>query len=774
MNLRQICQSERYARLTDSEYLLFKKEMGSIEIHNMEPYFLDIISKNIKVTNNCNSMVAYLCGITDEKPVRSINYKGGTSPDIDTDISRVKRQEVLDYIKQKYGESNVAGISTYGIMWAKGAVRLAAKALGYSMETENKVANLVPDLKQGRNWTIDEALAESSELKALYDSDDDAEKIINYAKKIDGIYSNRSQHAAGYIISDRAINDILPTWYNTENFPVVEASMSEVEALSLLKADFLGLSTLDVIDTTLKFIKQRHNVNIDIDNLPDDDSKTLKLLSTGNLMGIFQLEGRDISNYTKLFKPTKFMDIVLISSGYRPGPIQFMHNILKIRHKDSMVDETEIPGNRFPIIKEILKDTYGYFIFQEQLMKVVQLIAGYTDTEADEFRKIISKKIRDKLPKERERFFEKAAQHGMTTKETEDLWDQMIDFANYAFNLSHGVAYSLITYTTAYLKAHYPVEFYAANILSDINNQEKVNLFIADAKAFNIDILPPDINESNAEFSIINDKVIRFGIGGIKYVGMNTAQQFISERTANGKYSSVSHFIARNNPRSNVLNMLIIAGAFNSIADKSVLLDHNDTYNMHNYEALLEYIKYAKEKQWILSYEREVIAFPIAKQISDFDNMLMEQEALGMNIQYNVFNILNNNVSRIVKDHPYAIICKIGTVKPFKSAKGCKASAITDEGHSIDILIFSNLYNKVKKALDNKDKTLFAITNYKYMDDGAIACNKILTISIPNSENSKYIVNLEDFTVNDLGNIKHENGFFVFKNRYCNMYSQNI
>lgn len=317
--LRNLCESsKRYTTLDSDEFAAYKKEIGSIELHNLEDYVLYLYNNNIHVDNTCNSLVAYLINIADKRPTINIAYKGGTLPDVDTDIADNKRQEVIKYIFNKYGMDKVAGIGAYGIMWAKGAVRNAGRALGYDVAFVDQVAKLIPELEQGRNWHVDEALERSAELRKLCETDPNAKDIIDWASRLDGTINNKTQHAAGFVITEHPIWTLGSTWINNEGLPVLEFTDKEAESLSMVKSDFLGLRTLTIIADTFELIRQRHGKVYQMKDVPLDDASTYKLFATGNLLGIFQLEGKSISGYTQKFKPVNLMDVTLISAGYRP------------------------------------------------------------------------------------------------------------------------------------------------------------------------------------------------------------------------------------------------------------------------------------------------------------------------------------------------------------------------------------------------------------------------------------------------------------------------
>lgn len=691
-NLRQLClKSPRLNEIDD--YMAFRKEIGAIELHKLEGYFLDIYNKKIKVTNTSNSIVAYLIGITDEKPKGSLRYKGGALPDIDVDVSDKHRDKVVDYIISKYGDNATSGIGAHGYFWAKNSIRFVGKALGYDLDLVTQVANAVPPLKQGKNWHIDEAVKESEELRALMAKNPAAKEIVHWSSKIDGTIGNVTQHAAGIVITDTDLNCAVPMWRNPKGNAVAEFEMGEIEDLGFVKADLLGLRTLTVIEDCLNLINSRHNTNLTVDNIPLDDVKTFNYLSTGLLMGIFQLEGEDISDFTKRFAPKDLQDVVLISAGYRPGPLQFLDEILTIRNGGQW-KKIEPTGVKFPIISDVLSNTSGYLIYQEQIQKVVELLADYSDVEADEFRKTISKKIHEKMVKEKVRFSKKAKEKGMSDKDINELWQQMEDFASYSFNYSHALAYSVITVKTAYLKAHYPVEFYTANIMNEMQNQEKVTSIIEEANLNGIKILGPDINESNADFTIVDSKTIRFGLSGISEVGRAASDPIIEERTNNGPFKSLSDLIWRCSVRSNVVKKMIYAGCFDTIGKRSQYLYEYEPGVMFVDNVIDLCSEMKKRSIEPINIEDEVFILPDISEYTLSRLIYLEKISTGLYISSSPFKIYRHLIDRAVEKGGYAGL--ITAITPFKSGTGGAISLKLPGGFSLACLAFRQQWTNIK------------------------------------------------------------------------------
>ena len=700
MKLRQIClQSDR---IDEISFAAFKKEIGAIEIHGLEDYFFAIIKSGKKVSNKCGSIVAYLCNITDDKPFGDMKWKGGSVPDIDMDFESERRKEVVTYLKHKYGLSRVANIGTHQKMYAKAAVRRVAKALGYSVQTGDMIAKLIPDPKQGVNWLIGEAIEESSQLREAIRTNHEVREVVKWTERIEGLVVARSQHAAGILIADKNIKELAPM-FEVNGDIVSELTGPEMELMGMLKMDILGLKTLDIIEDALSLIKSRRKIDLDIDAIDLNDDRIFKLMSTGNLLGVFQLEGSGISAFTKEFKPTKFMDISLISSIYRPGPMQYIKDVLKVKRGEV---NPNTHSNKYPLLKPILSETYEMFIYQEQVQQMVQILAGYNDSEADEFRKIVSKKLKDKMPKEKERFSAKAIEKGMKPMVVDSLWEEIEDFSSYCFNKSHSVAYSVLSAQTAYLKARYPVEFYVANIIQETGEMDKVAALINEARQLGIYVLLPDINESNAIITIVNDKVIRFGLGGIKGVGESASSPIIEERESGGKFTDIVDFVLRVKPKSNVLKALISAGAFDSLHIRKQLMDNEFEY----VNKLNDLISYISSKNEDIGFLKEIAPRPVySMNYTIAELMALEEEYTGMQLSCNLFELHKNRISKYKQDYKARELGILTEIIPWKSGKGGGMTVLTTDNQVMKGIYFLRDKKSDPSALKGKLVTF----NYK-------------------------------------------------------------
>jgi len=725
--LRELCLSS--SRLSEIDYAAFRKEIGAVEIYNMEGYFLALKKKGIKVTNDQNSTIAYLIGITDEKPTGLPKYIGGTSPDIDIDFDKDKRDEVVSYIKNKYGPSHVARIGTFNRMYAKSAIRYVGKALGYEFDFIDKLANMVPDPVQGTNWTIDSLLSLNEDFKTIYEKDSNAKRVIDLARKMEGLISSRSTHAAGIIISNEPLYETIPIW-ESEGEIITECDMNEVEALGFLKVDMLALKTLSVIEKTLKLIEKNHGIKLSLEDIPINDSESYELISSGNLLGIFQFEGDSITKFIKQFKPKQFSDIVLISAGFRPGPMDFLFSILKIRNnqKPDIIPQAE----RFPVLKSVLQSTYGYFIYQEQIQKTVQLIAGYSDQEADEFRKIVAKKQKAKMVKEKERFRDKAMQIGMTEEEIDQLWNEMESFSAYAFNLSHAVSYSIITAKTAYLKAHYTDEFYAANLIFESNDLQKMTEFIYEARNFGIEVYPPDVNESETEFTVVGHNRIRFGLSGIKGLGSD-AQVLLEQRQKGGPFKSLSDLIIRTGIKTNSLTALAKAGCLERFLTRAQLLHVENDLSFIEY--LSEAVHLLREKDYLFRIPKhdEILDVPLEFDYPIEKRLDFEYEVTNMWFTSTLGDVYRKEIEEFLSDKDKRYLCTVGFIvshKKFKNGRGLTLlfRSIYQQD-PITLFVFNNVYEKLKadKFKLHYYNKLIGIKYRRFKDSYAVEDLKVLS-----------------------------------------------
>ncbi len=614
---------ERYPDDDGTARARMEYELSVIEQMGYVDYFLIVsdyvlwaISKGISVGpgrgSGVGSIVTYCIYITNVDPLkygllfeRLLNPERVSMPDIDIDFEDNRRQEVIDYVTQKYGKDHVVQIITFGTLAARGVVRDVARVMDLPYSFADNIAKMIPAAPK---VTLDSALAASKELKALYDSDKKVHKLIDMGKKLEGLPRHSSTHAAGVIICASPADELVPLAKGSDESIVTQFPAPTLESLGLLKMDFLGLRTLSVIKDAAEFAGRRKNTDasdttsIDMESIDLNDPQTLSMISSGHTSGVFQLESSGMQSFMKDLKPDCFEDIVAGIALYRPGPMQFIPTYIKGKNDKSGIKYLS------PELEPILKSTYGCIIYQEQVMQIVQQLGGYSMGRADEVRRAMSKKKFSIMEKERSNFIygnEKenvpgCISRGIGEKTAAEIYDSLISFANYGFNKSHSVSYAVLSMQTAWLKTHYPVEFEAALFTSVIDFPPKLAVYMADAAAMGIKILPPDINEGGVGFTplittdIKSDRPyiggIRYALTAIKGIGFNVVKDIVEERKRGGKYQSLSDFLERlflyhkESCNKRVIENLIHAGALDCLGG------HRKQY-IHSYARILEQIQ---------------------------------------------------------------------------------------------------------------------------------------------------------------------------------------
>ncbi|HDY72788.1 MAG TPA: DNA polymerase III subunit alpha [bacterium] len=532
------------------------------------------------------SLVSYLLNITSIDPLkyellfeRFLNVGRNELPDIDLDFTDRRRSEVIEYVTEKYGKDRVAQIITFGTMAARAVIRDVGRALSYPYSYCDQIAKMIPF---GHN--LEETLAKIPEFRQLYETDIKAEKLINLAKKLEGVARHASTHACGIVISAKPLDNIIPLQHPTQNKNeiITQYEMHAVEDLGLLKMDFLGLKNLTIIEDTLARIYAIHKKKIDIENLPLNDRQTYKLLQKGKTVGVFQMESGGFQRYLKQLKPDEFEDIIVMIALYRPGPIALIPEYIARKQNKSRVEYIH------PKLKEILKKTYGLPVYQEDLMFIAQRLAGFSLSEADILRKAIGKKIEKLLLEQKQKLIKGMKENGIEDGVARKIWEWILPFARYGFNRSHSAAYATIAYQTAYLKTHYPVEFMSALLTSEKSDVERIGFLIDECKKMGIEVLPPDINESWRNFGVIpHKKQMRFGLFAIKNVGEGIVNTIVNERKSNGPFQSINDFILRISSKDlnkKSLESLIKAGVFDRFAERNQLLHNLERFLSWNRE----------------------------------------------------------------------------------------------------------------------------------------------------------------------------------------------
>ncbi len=522
------------------------------------------------------SLVAYALNITDLDPIeydlifeRFLNPgRKSSMPDVDVDFCMEGRDDVIQYVMDKYGKENVAQIITFGKMQARAVIRDVGRVMGIPYAEVDRIAKLIPNTL---NISLDQALKQEPRLEEEVRKDPRIESLFNIAKSLEGLSRHASTHAAGVVISNKSLTEYLPLYRGPNGEVMTQYPMKEVEAIGLVKFDFLGLKTLTVVNHAIQLIEKDRGVKIELPQIPLDDPKVFALLGSGSTLGIFQLESSGMKDLLIKLKPENFREIIALVALYRPGPLRsgMVDEFIKRKHgKESIRYDTKA-------LEEILKDTYGVIVYQEQVMRIASSLANFSLEDADILRRAMSKKDPKEMEMQKETFLEGARKNRIHPSKAEKIFDQMSKFAEYGFNKSHSAAYALIAYQTAFLKARYPIEFMAALLTSEVQNAEKIVKYIAECREMGIPILPPDINESYRNFAVIGNQ-IRFGLAAVKNVGDAAIDAIITEREEKGKFQSLFDFCRRVDLRKvnrRVVESLIKCGAFDfSNAHRSQML----------------------------------------------------------------------------------------------------------------------------------------------------------------------------------------------------------
>ena len=581
------------------------------------------------------SIVSYALGITNIDPLkhnlifeRFLNPDRISMPDIDIDFCVERRGQVIDYLKSVYGEESVTQIITFGKMNARAVIRDVGRVMSYSYSEVDKIAKMIPE---GPKVTLDQALKQNSDLRTV--SQTNYKDLIDNAKVLEGMTRHASIHAAGVVVAPGDLTDFVPLYRSSQGDVTTQYDMKELESIGLLKMDFLGLRNLTVIDKTVDLIKQRFDKNIDIDEIDMEDPKVYELFAKGLTVGIFQFESAGMREFLKKLKPKGIDGLVAMNALYRPGPMQNIDRYIKRAHGKEKVEYVH------PLLEEALKETYGIIVYQEQVMQIANIIAGFTLSEADEMRRAIGKKISSLMDKMAEKFIEGAVKNGLSKAKAKKIFDLIDKFAQYGFNKSHSVAYSYIAYQTGWLKTHYTAEFMSANLTSEMNNTNKVVVLINECRKLNIKVQAPDINKSGINFEPLNDKEVSFGLNAVKNVGVKALEQFIEVRNNQGEFKSIFDFILKVDQRlvnKKVLESLILAGAFDSLnSNRAQLFEAVDL--AINYGNQVE--KHSNKDQInLFSEQEELVKIPELPLIEDWDNqekLSKEKEVLGIYVSGN-------------------------------------------------------------------------------------------------------------------------------------------
>ncbi len=712
------------------------------------------------------SIVSYCLGITTIDPVkyslifeRFLNPERVSMPDIDVDFCFERRQEVIDYVVRKYGKEKVVQIVTFGTMAARGVIRDVGRVLDIPYARVDSIAKMVPS---ELNITIDKALVSNPEFKALYDADDEVHNLIDMSRKLEGLPRHTSMHAAGVVICDKAASEYVPLAKANDGQITTQYTMTTLEELGLLKMDFLGLRTLTVIQNATKLIKASRGIELDVEKIDYDDKAVFDSISTGRTDGVFQIESAGMKSFMKELKPQNLEDIIAGIALYRPGPMDFIPQYLRGKNNKETITY------HCPQLEPILEPTYGCIVYQEQVMQIVRDLAGYTLGQSDLLRRAMSKKKDNVMREERANFvygnpeknIKGCINNGISEEIANKIYDEMIDFAKYAFNKSHAAAYAVVSYQTAYLKHYYPVEFMAALMTSVIANNSKVCEYTYTCRNMDINILQPDINEGEAEFSVTGNS-IRYGLNAIKSIGRSVLDAIVAERERNGLYRSLPDFIERNlnnDLKKNVVENLIKAGAFDSLGATRKQL-------MSVYQQMIDDIAGRKKK----SIEGQMTLFDFAAEdekaeyeiklpnVGEYDkDMLLayEKEVLGIYISGHPLEEYEGKMKRnitaktsdfvhdeetgevVVEDGRSVWIGGMITGKTMKTTKNNKMMAfitVEDLFGSVEVILFPRDYEANSRFINVDDKVFVkGRVQVSEEENGKMVCERIVPFdSIP-------------------------------------------
>ena len=683
------------------------------------------------------SLVSYTLGITNIDPAkyqllfeRFLNPERVSMPDIDVDFCFERRQEVIDYVVRKYGKDRVAQIVTFGTLAARGVLRDVGRVMDMPYAFVDSIAKMVP---QELNITLDRALKTNPEFKTLYDTNEQVKELVDMSMRLEGLPRHTSMHAAGVVISQKAVDEYVPLSRAQDGSLTTQFTMTTLEELGLLKMDFLGLRTLTVIQNAVRMAEQGHGCKIDVDHIDYNDKAVLDSLGTGKTDGVFQLESTGMKNFMKELKPQSLEDIIAGISLYRPGPMDFIPQYIRGKnHPETITYDC-------PQLESILEPTYGCIVYQEQVMQIVQKLAGYTLGRADLVRRAMSKKKAAVMQQERQNFvYGNEAEgvpgcisRGIQENVANKIYDDMIDFAKYAFNKSHAAAYAVVAYQTAWLKYYYPVEFMAALMTSVIDNSTKVSEYILTCRQMSIGILAPDVNESESAFSV-SGGAIRYGLNAIKSIGRPVIESIIAERKAGGPYVDLSDFIHRlpgKDVNKRVVENLIKSGAFDSFPAnrRQMMLIYGQIMDEAAQKKKTELAGQMSLFDFAAEEDKEAfkVKIPVVAEYSKGDLLAFEKEVLGFYISGHPLEEYEEQwkrgISHVttdflppeegelpkVHDGERATVGGMITAKTMKATKTNKMMAfitIEDLVGTVEVIVFPRDYEKIGKMLNVDDK----------------------------------------------------------------------
>ena len=734
----------RYGELNDEIKERIDRELGVIEFKGFPVYMLivgdliDFARRSDIYTNIrgsvAGSIVTYLLGITTVDPLRFklpferfLNPERPTAPDIDMDFADNRRDDVLDYARQKYGVKAVAQIGTFGTMAARGSIRDVTRALGFGYDLGDKMSKMIPMGSQGFAMTIERALGIEPELKKMYKKDADAKRIIDMAQRIEGSARHISVHAAGVVISPTRVDDYTPVQMDPKGGKIItQYDMHAVEDAGLIKFDFLGIRNLAILGDAVRLVKQIHDKVIVLEEVPVDDAKTFKMLAEGKTMGVFQMAGDGMTRYLRELNPTKIDDLNAMVALYRPGPMEMIPEYIKRKQNPRLIKYLD------PRMEKILDLSYGVITYQDDVMMIAIELAGYSWLEADKLRKAMGKKIPALMEEQKKKLMTGLLEHGLDQKKSDTLWSLIEPFAAYGFNKAHAASYGQVSYWTAYMKANYPVPYMTAILTAESGKTEKITEVIHECTKMGIEILPPDINESFNGFTVIETKAdvtqdggkIRFGLDTIKNFGHDIGQAIIDERKANGKFESMEDFLERiqhKNLTKKSLEALLMVGAMDSFGDRGKLIANMENLLAFNKSAKLQNTDQVSLFGGLASAPQAKLKLVDAEPATKDQKLLWEKELLGVYVSGHpldkfreVFDKAKFNIKKIKESGREGVtLVAAGIIEECKviltKAKQQKMAFVrlADMSGEIECVVFPKIYDEFKDLLETDATVMF-------------------------------------------------------------------
>ncbi|MBM5790052.1 DNA polymerase III subunit alpha [Candidatus Parcubacteria bacterium] len=745
---RQLAEKE--GPLTSAMNERLDYELNIVDAKGFCPYFLivsDFISwaraQGIMTTTRgsaAGSLVGYAIGISAINPLtyelpfeRFLNPERPSAPDIDADFADNRRDEVLEYVRERYGHDKVAQICTFGTMLARGSVRDVGRALGFPYAMVDEVAKLVPMGSQGFPMTLERALGESPDLKKKYDTDTDVHRMIDLARRIEGCARHVSIHAAGTVVSPTPLTDFTPLQIDTREGKVItQYEMKSVEKAGLIKMDFLGIRNLSILGDAVALVRRLKGVELDIERIPVDDQKTFDLLAKGHTMGTFQLNGEGMTKYLMDLRPERIEDIMAMVALYRPGPIESIPEYIRRKHDPSLVSYLD------PRLEPILQKSYGVIVYQEDVMLAAIHLAGYSWLEADKLRKAMGKKIPEEMAKQKIKLLEGFVANGLSDAKARELWKLIEPFAAYGFGKAHAASYGMVAYQTAYMKANFPSEYMTALMTAESGDLEKIAEAVRECDRMGISVSPPDINESLRDFTYISDTEIRFGLLVVKNLGAEVVETIIAERKQHGPFADLADFAGRVSHHAfnkKSLEALIKSGALDRFGERKRLLENTDRILMHNKNAARER---AMNQQSLFAGAPSVIGSQIALReiapATTHELLLWEKELLGLYVSAHPFERAEGVLKGLVtplgelshkRNGTFVKLAGLITnVHEIVTRKGDPMAFVTvqDTKHSFEVVVFPDIFAKSREALKEDRMTVVsAKISHRDGEVGALA-----------------------------------------------------